>query len=408
MYSDTDISNGVQLASGTGTVVIGGGTGANDLSLTTLFGSMSATVPLVISGNLARLPAGGYTFGTTTVLDVLLLSDGNNMALAYVAQNQAKAISFVVSAWQRNPTFADARDAVGRWGWTAAYANANLRDLNGSGFHQETLAAGDIVGSAGAYAMVDSTHGLNVPLTIGQGRASLLSAPAPAGTGLWQVLNMTYDSTGSAAGFFVGTELDDPGDVSITIGLLSAQPVAVQPQDGLWVIDAEDNGQSGRGFQVETHNGTTVLTYYGYRAGGHDHWYLAAGALASGSFSAGMTQYQGGTALGATYSPATANGSAGTVTMNFTSTTAGTITLPGESAKSISKFPFSGSGNPVVLPSNGLWVIDAENNGQSGRGFQIEQNAGLLVFTYYGYDAGGQETWYLAAGQMSGNTFTAP
>jgi hypothetical protein len=149
-----------------------------------------------------------------------------------------------------------------------------------------------------------------------------------------------------------------------------------------------------------------VFTYYGYRTGGHDHWYLAAGALANSSFNGNMTQYQGGTALGAAYTPAVANGSAGPVTLTFTSATTGSITLPGESAKDVSKFAFSGGGSPGVVPSNGLWVINAENNGQSGRGFQIEQNGGVLVFTYYGYDSSGQETWYLASGFMSGSAFT--
>jgi hypothetical protein len=129
--------------------------------------------------------------------------------------------------------------------------------------------------------------------------------------------------------------------------------------------------------------------------------------LANGSFTGDMTQYVGGTALGAPYAPATANGSAGTVTMNFSSSTVGSITLPGESAKAISKFAFAGSGSPTIVPSNGLWVINAELNGQDGRGFQIEQHAGLLVFTYYGYGATGQETWYLAADAQNGSSFTS-
>lgn len=194
-------------------------------------------------------------------------------------------------------------------------------------------------------------------------------------------------------------------DENISIDLTKTGAAAT-PSDGLWIIDAENNGQSGRGFQIETRNNTLVFTYYGYRTGGQGHWYLAAGGLSNGNFSGTMNQYQGGTALGTAYRPATANGNAGTIGMTFTSSTTGSITLPGEAAKSISKFNFSGSANPTIVPSNGLWIIDAENNGQSGRGFQIEQNRGVLVFTYYGYDAVGQESWYLAAGAMSGNSFT--
>ncbi len=183
-------------------------------------------------------------------------------------------------------------------------------------------------------------------------------------------------------------------------------PPAIQPQDGLWAIDDEKNGQNGRGFQVETRNGVTVVTYFGYLADGHDHWYLATGPLINGSVTAELTQYRDGTALGAPYAPATANGSAGTVTVSFLSTTTGSIASTQEIARSISKFEFSGSGSPTVVPSNGLWVIDAESNGQNGRGFQIEQYGGLLVLTYYGYDSTGQETWYLAVDAMSGSTFT--
>jgi hypothetical protein len=32
----------------------------------------------------------------------------------------------------------------------------------------------------------------------------------------------------------------------------------------------------------------------------------------------------------------------------------------------------------------------------------------MLVFTYYGYGNLGVGTWYLAAGSLTGNTFTAP
>jgi hypothetical protein len=188
--------------------------------------------------------------------------------------------------------------------------------------------------------------------------------------------------------------------------VLTAPAAAVLPDDGLWVIDAENNGQSGRGFQVETRNGTLVFTYYGYRSGGHDHWYLSAGTIGLAGFAGTMTQYGGGAALGASYTPATANGSAGTLVLSSGTTTTGTLILPGEGAKSVSKFAFSGSTSPSVVPSNGLWVINAENNGQAGRGFQIEQHGGTLVFTYYGYDSAGLETWYLAAGAMSGNSFT--
>jgi hypothetical protein len=112
------------------------------------------------------------------------------------------------------------------------------------------------------------------------------------------------------------------------------------PTDGLWVIDAENNHQSGRGFQLETHDGMMVFTYYGYQSGGAGQWYIAAGnySYASAQFTGGLTQYGGGTVMGGSYHAATATGDAGQVVMTFTSPTTGTISLPGEATRSISKF----------------------------------------------------------------------
>lgn len=179
------------------------------------------------------------------------------------------------------------------------------------------------------------------------------------------------------------------------------------PASGLWSIDIENTGQSGRGFQLETRNGILVFTYYGYRTGGDSQWYLAAAPLDHGTFSGGLTQYRGGTFLGGSYRPATADGSVGTVGLNFSSPEHGQITLPGETPKAISKFSASGGGSPTIKPVGGFWVIGAEDTGESGRGFQIEEAGGLLIFTYYGYAGDSQELWYLASGPITGNSFRA-
>ncbi len=185
-----------------------------------------------------------------------------------------------------------------------------------------------------------------------------------------------------------------------------SSPLAIVPLDGLWVIDNEVTGSSGRGFQLETHSGITVMTYYGYRISGESQWYLAAGPLTNGQFTGLMDCYQGGTAFGATFVSATKATDAGQVSLQFSSATTGTMTLPGEPSQAISKFNFFGGAVPSVSPLNGLWAIDSESNGQPGRGFQIEERGGLLVLTFYGYSASGSASWYLAAGTMSGSTFT--
>ncbi len=260
--------------------------------------------------------------------------------------------------------------------------------------------------SGNGYVFALARYNANGTLDTHFGNGGLVRTPIGSIDDLIWSVSLAPDGMLLAVG---NSQIDTDSNNQIVIARYLGDAVtspAFQPQAGLWIIDAENNGQRGRGFQLETFSGTLVTTYYGYSAGGPATWYLAAGPLSNCSFSGSMTQYQGGTALGGAYSPASANGTAGTVSLTFTSASTGTITLPGEAAKSISKFPFAGAGITAILPSNGLWVINSENNGQSGRGFQLEQNGGAVVFTYYGYTASGQATWYLAAGSISGNTFT--
>lgn len=217
MYSDGNIFDGVSLTSGTGTVAVTAGAGPNDLNLSMSFGSVAvSSLPLVVSGNVARLAGGSYTFGTTRVLDTYLLSDSNHMTLAYVAQDLSGAISYVVSAWQQSPSFAAASTAVGRWMFTSVYSNPNLRSstfTSKSGWF-------NIAPTGSGYAIVVPEVGLNVPVDINQGNISLASAPANVGSGQWQVLDWKVGD-GLGALVFIGTEPADPTDVSITLGLVT-------------------------------------------------------------------------------------------------------------------------------------------------------------------------------------------
>jgi hypothetical protein len=183
---------------------------------------------------------------------------------------------------------------------------------------------------------------------------------------------------------------------------------AVIPTSGLWVIDSENNGQPGRGFQMAIQNGVLVLTIYGYKAGGTAQWYLSAGSLANGSFSGTLDQYIGGAAFGSTYSASHTTGNAGSVSLTFYDSSHGYITLPGESTKSVSLMNFGGSAvaSLPITPSDGLWVIDTENNGQPGRGFQIVVQSGVMVLTFYGYRSDGSAQWYLSAGSLSNSSFS--
>ena len=179
------------------------------------------------------------------------------------------------------------------------------------------------------------------------------------------------------------------------------------PSDGLWSIDEGNPGDSGRGFQVELRGNVMVFTYYGYNADGRAQWYLAAGNFANRSFSGSMWRYEGGTYLGGPYHAASPIESVGTVSITFSSSTKGTITLPNEQPKGISKYVWGSTPTIPNPPSNGLWSIDEGNPGDSGRGFQLELQDNVMVFTYYGYNADGTAQWYLAAGSFANGSFSA-
>jgi alpha-tubulin suppressor-like RCC1 family protein len=180
------------------------------------------------------------------------------------------------------------------------------------------------------------------------------------------------------------------------------------PSGGLWVVDAENNGQPGRGFQIEIRNNVMVATVYAYDGSGNSIFYLASGAVSSNSFTGDLNYYSGGMSFGAAQKSATLTGAAGKVSISFTDSTHGTITFPGEAAKKISKFNWSATPGSLTTsnPVGGLWVIDAENNGQPGRGFQIEVQSGVLVATVYAYEASGASIFYLASGNVSGGVFS--
>lgn len=131
---------------------------------------------------------------------------------------------------------------------------------------------------------------------------------------------------------------------------------AFVPEAGLWAIDAEVDGQPGRGFQIDVQGSTLVLTFYGYAPDGKAQWYLAAGSLASNTFAGSLDQFAGGQTFGAPRTVASATGSAGSVVLTFTDAMHGTIKLPGESTKSITRFNFARPANPLSL--TGSYVLE--------------------------------------------------
>lgn len=127
--------------------------------------------------------------------------------------------------------------------------------------------------------------------------------------------------------------------------LLATVVHAFIPEPGFWAVDAEVNGQPGRGFQIDLQGSTLVVSFYGYNPDGSAQWYLAAGALTNNRFTAPLQTYRGGMSFGGNAKPAQSFGEAGQIAITFTNATQGTITLPGEIAKPISRSTFARPSN---------------------------------------------------------------
>jgi hypothetical protein len=130
---------------------------------------------------------------------------------------------------------------------------------------------------------------------------------------------------------------------------------AFQPQNGGWVVTSELNGKPGRGFGLDTQNGTLVFQVYAYDSMGQALFYLASGPLTNNNFSAPLMRYQGGRYLGSGPLVGSEVGSVGNVRIRFTTGTTGFITFPGEPEVAISRFNFGYSAVPASL--KGIWSL---------------------------------------------------
>ncbi len=108
--------------------------------------------------------------------------------------------------------------------------------------------------------------------------------------------------------------------------LVSTGAGAITPKTGMWWNPDE----SGRGYVLEVSGLTLVVSIYAYDQNGNPLWYLATGSLANNGaeFQAPLYKYSGGQCLACDYTPAVANGDDGAISIQFSSNTAGVITLP--------------------------------------------------------------------------------
>jgi alpha-tubulin suppressor-like RCC1 family protein len=123
---------------------------------------------------------------------------------------------------------------------------------------------------------------------------------------------------------------NDPADSYVPVDVVGfgGTGAGITPVAGLWWNPAE----SGSGYNLDVKHGVLVLTIYSYKANGESEWYIATGPLTNGgtTFNGTLDKARNGQCISCAYNGMpVSNGSDGTVSIQFTSASTGTMTLPG-------------------------------------------------------------------------------
>ncbi|PIF92818.1 hypothetical protein CLU86_3768 [Acidovorax sp. 62] len=136
---------------------------------------------------------------------------------------------------------------------------------------------------------------------------------------------------------------------------------AFMPQAGTWVVTSEVDGKPGRGLAMDVQNDTLLMQMYAYEANSQPTFYLAVGKVVNNAATAPLVRYTGGRFFGSNARSGVEAGSAGNMTIRFTSGTTGFVQFPNETEKAISRFQF---GYPAQASSlRGLWVFNSIGSG---------------------------------------------
>lgn len=119
---------------------------------------------------------------------------------------------------------------------------------------------------------------------------------------------------------------------------LNSPPTSTQPQTGWWW----NPNEGGRGYSVEVQANSAFIATYMYDGSGNPVWYASGPAPLSNSntYQGSWTSYSGGQTLTGSYHSPTGTANAGSLTLQFTSSTAGTLTLPDGRQIPIQRFGF--------------------------------------------------------------------
>jgi hypothetical protein len=192
----------------------------------------------------------------------------------------------------------------------------------------------------------------------------------------------------------LGKKFEDSGNATVT-------PARVVPESGYWWNPAEP----GRGFVIEIQGNAMYLAAFLYTADGRATWVASGGAMKSQTkYSGQLIAYEGGQTLTGAYQKSMeAPAPVGAIAINFTSGDRGILTWPG-GVVPIRRYDFVPSGSKAPRsaskPQTGWWW----NENEGGRGFSLEVQNSEIYLVGHMYDSAGEPTWYVAKGEMTGNS----
>jgi hypothetical protein len=166
-------------------------------------------------------------------------------------------------------------------------------------------------------------------------QTSSLIQPSPGGgkplPGCWAKNNNSRNDESSDTqycSYDLGSFVNFKGSLRCAAGhcvTSDASPADIVPETGWWWNPAE----AGRWLLLEQNDGWVFLNFQVFNADGSPTWYLTTGPItADGAFSGALSQYKGGQTLTGPYVLPTVVGSGGNISLKFSESGKGVMTLP--------------------------------------------------------------------------------
>ncbi|GKS85709.1 hypothetical protein AVMA1855_16175 [Acidovorax sp. SUPP1855] len=129
-----------------------------------------------------------------------------------------------------------------------------------------------------------------------------------------------------------------------------------EPEPGMWSFDGELNGRPGRSLHIDTQAGRAMaVSYLGYRANGSSFFLQAAGTRPerSSTFEGTLNEFRNGPVIGGGAGHGETAATAGPVKIVFDTPTSGTVTLPGDTPRRISRYQYEDPSGRLMSHSIG-------------------------------------------------------